>query len=170
MVAVHKGPQAVGYRANYRMFKSLYRHAKKKLDLDITHAGAVRPSRRWACATRSNALRPIAASPEERIAAGRRRRRSWKRAARRVQNRIRGRWPCAGAQERAWPSRRSAPSPAAAFSAAAATRRRARRRGVAQGPTGRACRAAAAVRGGRGPPCAPQPRRPRTIHLLSHPA
>ena len=69
MVAVHKGPQAVGYKANYWTFKSLYQYAKEKLDVDLTYTGAVRAFREMGLRNKiPRPEHPLAASPEERIA------------------------------------------------------------------------------------------------------
>ena len=69
MVAVHKGPQAVGYDASYWTFKSLYRYAKEKLGVDLTYAGAVRAFREMGLRNKiPRPEHPLAASPEERIA------------------------------------------------------------------------------------------------------
>ena len=55
MVAVHRGPQAVGCGANYWTYKPPCRYAKEKTGHDLTYAGALRASSRWACAARSRA-------------------------------------------------------------------------------------------------------------------
>ena len=69
MVAVHKGPQAVGYDASYWTFKSLYLYAKEKLGVDLTYAGAVRAFREMGLRNKiPRPEHPLAASPEERIA------------------------------------------------------------------------------------------------------
>ena len=69
MVAVHKGPQAVGYNADCWTFKSLYRYAKEKLGADITYAGAVKAFREMGLRSKiPRPEHPPAAGTEERIA------------------------------------------------------------------------------------------------------
>ena len=69
MVAVHKGPRAVGYDADHWTYKSLYWYAKERLEVDLTYAGAVRSFKEMGLRNKiSRPEHPIAASPEERIA------------------------------------------------------------------------------------------------------
>ena len=101
MTAAHRGPQAGGCKANCWTFKSLYRRAKK-LGADLTYAGAARafkerglrskiPRPETPCDEPRGAHRP---PKEGKVGAGGGRQG-------RARDRIRGREPRAGAQERA---------------------------------------------------------------------
>lgn len=66
-VAVHRGPQAVGYDANYWTLKLLHRYATEELGLDMSYPAAVKNFGEMGIRIKvPRPEHPLAASPEER--------------------------------------------------------------------------------------------------------